>query len=191
MLLSIVARELCLGYRRNLVALFLFANLLILYQSQAWYMLPEFKGEQTVRYFDNVISPGGFTLANLTMTASVTIVSLIYLFGSGRGIVWSLRPAAGLNESPASYLVVGAVQLVAAFLMGRLFGGFGILFHALGSVKGGQVAIILLLWIAKMPLFHKIAYGHRRTALDWAMLLFSLFLILLHSRGLVMLVLFQ
>ncbi len=191
MLLSIVARELLLGYRRNLVALFLFANFLILYQSQAWYMLPDFEGEQTVRYFDNIISPGGFRLANVTMTASVAVISLIYLFGSGRKVIWSTDTPAGLSEPPASYLVILAVQLLAALLMSHLFGGFGNLFHALGSMQGGQVATILLLWLAKMPLFHKIAYGHRRTPLDWAMLLFSLFLILLNSRGLVLLVLFQ
>ncbi len=181
LLVSVITFELL--RRRNLVAVLLFLALLIVVEPQAWFVLGALQAGEPAKFFDNLITFDGFSLANVVLTLSVLTTLAVYAFGRQAKVMALPAGRPGLPETRVSYIAVTLLTLAAAVLLVRLLGGVRNLTHALGIMKGGQVFFVTGIMLGKMPLLYKLAYRRPAGFRDWALYAGAVFLVLLNSRG--------
>jgi len=180
----IVLREFLTRGKKNLIAIFFFIAHLVLVEGQALYVLSDLMtNSEPVFYASNVITFKSFTYANIVLTISVLIIYVTYYLAMKKDIRPSSTKSTELRESLFSYVVVVGIMLAACCLLIRKLGGLGSFYYSMGVMIGGQVLLMIMLSIGKLPLFAKVASGRKPNPLDWLLFIIAGLLIMLNSRG--------
>jgi len=192
LLCVLIGKELFHRGAKNLVAIFLFLAHLILVEGQAIYVLSDLATtSEPVFYADNVIRLRSFTLANMTLTASVVVVCISYYLAGKRNRLSRAAKWPPLRETFFSYIVVIGAASAACYALIQKLGGFRSFYYSMGTMVGGQVFLMIVLSLGKLPLFHKAASGMKAKGVDWLLFGVAISLIMLNSRGMAMLIILQ
>jgi len=188
----IVAKELLNRGKKNLVAVFFCAAHLVLVEGQALYVLYDLaQNSEPVFYASNVITFRSFTLANTVLTISVLVIYIVHHLTAGRTPLSYRAKPPEYRETLFSYVVVIGLMLVACYLLINKLGGLRRFYYSMGVMVGGQVFLMILLSIGKLPLLGKIAASRKPNCLDWLLFSVAGLLILLNSRGTAILLVMQ
>lgn len=180
----IVLRESLTRGKKNLIAIIFFVAHLVLVEGQALYVLSDLMtNSEPVFYQSNVITFKSFTYANIVLTISVLIIYVTYYLAMKKDIRPSSTKSTELRESLFSYVVVVGIMLTACCLLIRKLGGLTSFYYSMGVMIGGQVLLIIMLSIGKLPLFAKVASCRKPNPLDWLLFIIAGLLIMLNSRG--------
>lgn len=192
-LLGLSLRELLKRVERNLVLVLLVVESLVLVQGQSAYMLWDLnRNGEPVRYFSGLIYRDGFTLANLCLTVSVILIAASYLSASAVRRRPPRPRSAGLYQGVGSYIWTMAFVAAAILVIMHLWGGAGaFVVHRTDSKMGGLTVTLIVLLIGSIPLFHRIALDERPRRIDWAIYTVTFLMLMLDSRFLAILALFQ
>jgi len=193
LLLSLlIGRELSRCGAKNVIAILLFTAHLVLVEGQAIYVLSDLAATgEPVFYADNVIRLQSFTLANITLTASVVVICISYYLAGRRSPLARTSRWGEPRETLFSYIVVIGLALTAGCLLIQKLGGFGRFYYSMGVMIGGQVFLMTLLSIGKLPLFHKMVSRRSANPVDWLLFSIVALLIMWNSRGTAVFIILQ
>lgn len=177
---------------KNVVAIFLFLAHLILVEGQALYVLSDLaETSEPVFYADNVIRLRSFTLANITLTASVIVICISYHLAGKKSRLARAAKWPELHETLFSYITVVSVMSAACYALIQKLGGFRSFYYSMGTMVGGQVLLMIAVSFGKLPLLHKTASGMKPKGMDWLLFGVAMSLIMLNSRGIALLMVLQ